>query len=960
MHADLEKREARAVSSDEAQHFALPEPSEPLRGREKELLDATELLRSQDSGVFTLMGEPGSGRTRFALELARHLAPRYPDGAAYVDLSAEDGRDTLARVVGEALGIVSAYSQNPEPLVIEFLAEKQLLLVIDPLDRLASKAHFFNLLKSRCPSLAVLAVSSVPLGLKDEQVIELPGLSDGPEGGALQFYQFELARRNLNLSLGEHGKALGLLRSLEGNALALRLAAGLQQDLGLEALANEMANPKSVIKEKDAPGVNLGLRSVFEASWRGLDERTQECFAKLSAFHPGFTFEAAKAVAGMDESMALRLETCGLLIHEGGRFSLSPSLRRLARVKLGVEAGARFKVGIAHRDYYMGFLHEHAKEFEGGDYKAGLIKVLDQDFGNFREAWRRACETDAYELLASAAASLGQYLDFRNRNREGAYLYGLAIDRMEANGRSRALAELYMQRANSLAYFGRADEGLHLMTLALDYWRSVGDAKKEAVALCHLANSAGYASDFSAQAAHAESGGQIFKSLDDVKGQAWACGQQSLGLLRQGLLKPAREAGQKSLQGYEQVNDISGSLWVMGALAEVAFKLGDVEDARALCYRQLDAARPLDSAWAQSSAYLQLASIAELQGSYREGRHFIERSRELFARMGRGPQMAFSLRNLSAQVLISLGDYGSAQDFLQQSLDPARRPESSQDLGWPMNLLAQLRMVQGDFHGAREICEQGLRDASLISDEGAWFKENLAQALLALGEGDKAIELQSLSLHLNVEAGRRRGIAWGHNRLAFMLLTQGKTAQAIENLKLARELHQELGENPGLASDDLGLARSERLDGHLEKALELAEKACSEYISFQVPRGMALAQIELGECFLARGETDLAREPYLWALRRAAGIGSLPVVCRALSRLAELDGNVDPQLAVRIQVACVNAEASEAQVKQRSRAQLGQLVKSLNSVEFAKAREQGRLLDLRAAAEIYGVKSAGE
>jgi tetratricopeptide (TPR) repeat protein len=723
---------------------------------------------------------------------------------------------------------------------------------------------------------------------------------------------------------------------------------------GVEALLADLERARAKVKPPE--GIGLPLASAFECAFRRLAEPDQAAYARLAVFRAGFGLADALAVAGLTPEQAQRMQSAGLLQVEQGRCSLTDPIRRLAKVKMETEAGARFRAGIAHRDHYLNLLKDHAAELNGGPQKAEMILRLDQDFPNVREAWRRACETEALDLLAAASTPLGQYFDFRNRNREGVALYGLAIERFEANGRSRALCELFMQRASSMTYFGLADESRHLLGLALDYWRSIGDRNKEAIALTHLANVAGSAGDFEAQVSRATEALALWAGLGDVKGTAWARTHQAVGHLRLGRLREARALAEQAMAEYQQQGDLTGKLWVMGVLAEAAFTQGDIEAARQSCYSTLEQARPLEAHWALAAAYMQLATIAELQSSYREARHFLERAREEYAGLGREAQMAFNLRNLLSQVHMALGHYADAQGLLARNLDPARPPENSQDLGWPMNLLAQLRNLQGEFKLAQEICEQGLADARLAADGGAWFKENLADALLQQGQHAKALALLQESLALAEANGRLRSMAWGHNRVGLALLAMHRYALAKEHLLKALHLHERLAEAQGRVADELGLARVERLSGDLERAAGMAEAAVHAYMGFGMPRGIAIASLELAACFSGLGQMDLAQEACSVALRQAYNVGAWPVALRALAGLAELralDGMQGP--VVQALAAFQQQEACDADTRARAQALMAGLLKAMGAKACAAAREHGKDGDLARAAALLGV-----
>ncbi len=955
-HPQMEQRVFQQIKNDDVTLSGLPTATEQMQGRQNELKEALALFESGRLGLLTITGQAGVGKTRFALALGERLSSHYPDGTCFIDLSTVDGRDTLGKSVAQALGLNLPHTEETDLVVYQYLAERQLLLILDNFEHLTTKALFVGRLLKAAPFVTVLATSRVRLNLPGEKIFNLLGLSVEPEGGALEMAVAVALASGRALNKAERATLREICVLLEGNAQAIRLAVALCAEMEPESLLNLLREILSEMGGDRSLEISAGLKGAFEAHWCTLDNDTRGVLARLSVFHAGFSTDAARAVSQATEDQLARLGRRHLLLSLEGRHHLHESVRQMALAQLQLDPAAREASWRAYRRYYMGFLREHALELQGGPRKVELLKIMDRDFANISEAWRLACEADGVAEITEGSESLCQYVDFRHIYREGTRLYGMGLQKLEAQGRSRALAEMYIRQSNCLTFLGRLEEADHLQAMALDYYQAEGNREKEAATFTLMAQVASSRGDFAAQIRNASQALDIWLQLKDAKGQAWAMTYLCQGHFRRGEYKPAKVRGEAAVKIYEAAGDISGQLWSMSILAEDIFMLGEINEARALCYKSLELARPLEELWALARTNNMLARIAELQSEYREARHYLKACKKYFMRLGLDPQMAFNLRNLSVEIQLALGDYAEAERLLSESLDTKNAPESRIDLTWPLNLLAQLRLQQGDFKGAADICDQGLKEGTMYADGGSWFKENLAIVLAALGEYPRALDLTRESLRQSIQADFPRGQAWGHIRLASVLVPLGKLEEARVALDTARKLHAQLGEPHGMASNDLLLAKIERLEGKVPSALRLAARGRDTYANLGMPRSLALAHLELGSALAAAGDKDLAAEHFSTAFKTAAKVEALPVAMAALQRLAVVKAaRGEPSLAVQALFAVVEEEACDAETRETAQRELDSLTQALPKEVLEEARQKARELGWKKTGELLGV-----
>ena len=144
-------------------------------------------MRRADGRLITLTGAAGVGKTTLALEVARRSEADFLDGSVLVSLVDLRDGGGLALACCEALGLRDTSARKPAALLTEYLAPRQLLLVLDNCEHLRpAAASLVDRLLDSCPDLRVLATSRAPLRVKGETVFPLPAARDAERADGLR------------------------------------------------------------------------------------------------------------------------------------------------------------------------------------------------------------------------------------------------------------------------------------------------------------------------------------------------------------------------------------------------------------------------------------------------------------------------------------------------------------------------------------------------------------------------------------------------------------------------------------------------------------------------------------------------------------------------------------------------------------------------------------------------------
>ncbi len=107
----------------------LPPELTTFVGRRREVTDVRQLLAS--SRLVTLTGPGGVGKTRLALRVATNVRRAFGDGVWLVELDRLQDSGLLAETVTTALGLREPFEGPPIAVLEQYLAPRQLLLLLD-------------------------------------------------------------------------------------------------------------------------------------------------------------------------------------------------------------------------------------------------------------------------------------------------------------------------------------------------------------------------------------------------------------------------------------------------------------------------------------------------------------------------------------------------------------------------------------------------------------------------------------------------------------------------------------------------------------------------------------------------------------------------------------------------------------------------------------------------------------
>jgi predicted ATPase/DNA-binding winged helix-turn-helix (wHTH) protein len=363
----------------------LPERVSELIGRTAEVTEIVNLSTSHR--LVTLAGAGGIGKTRLAIEAARHLLPRFADGIWLAELGPLSDPGLVPVAVAAALGMeVSGDRSSPER-VAKALGPKRLLLVLDNCEHVVdAAARMAEALLHANPETRLITTSRDALRVDGEWIYAVPPLAvptdlthdvgDLVRYGAVSLF-IDRARAGMShFSPNERAVATiaAICRRLDGIPLAIELAAARAGALDLDELASRLDNRFELLTggRRTAIPRQRTLRATLDWSYNLLPESERQILRRLSVFSGSCTLEAARSVtsspeltpSGVIEAVVNLVGKSLVTADFGGsdsRYRLLETTRAYALEKL-TESGEGEGTARRHAEYFRDLFERAAAE----------------------------------------------------------------------------------------------------------------------------------------------------------------------------------------------------------------------------------------------------------------------------------------------------------------------------------------------------------------------------------------------------------------------------------------------------------------------------------------------------------------------------------------------------------------------------------------------------------------------
>ena len=337
--------------------------------------------------------------------------------------------DGVAEAVAAVVPPANQKRPSLEDSLLEMLANKQLLLVLDNCEHLlGAVARLVTRIERECPGVVVLATSREGMAIDGEQLIALPPLDVGAPGDDMERLVstdavslfVERARQvkaDFALTTGQRRAVVEVCRRLDGVPLAIELAAARVIALSPDRASRVASTADFRCWPADGGARSSGTRHCAQLSTGHTScssAAEQRLLARMAVFPGGCTLEAVEEICSGDPveredvmDLVTGLVARSLVVAEdsglGTRYRLLETIRQYGEERLA-DWGETETLLTRHAHFYADLSARAAEHFYGPEQLV-WARQINSERDNIRAALGHAIDTANAALAVQLVAN---------------------------------------------------------------------------------------------------------------------------------------------------------------------------------------------------------------------------------------------------------------------------------------------------------------------------------------------------------------------------------------------------------------------------------------------------------------------------------------------------------------------------------------------------------------------------
>jgi predicted ATPase/DNA-binding winged helix-turn-helix (wHTH) protein len=274
-------------------------------GRQNEIEQLKTLIASQR--LITITGGGGRGKSSLAQHIAWLLRANFEHGVWFIDLSSVNDSVSLIDFVAQTIGANLPGLRDSCDELVDALNSQNALLLFDGAEHVVKAVGaLIQRLLHQATELCILVTSQERLRIQFEQVYTLAALPTPKKSQWQEAMTFGAVRllcervqaldRRIVWEQESLQSAIEICERLDGNALAIELAAARIPILGVQGVLEKLSERLELLSTDGLQAIprHVSLLSALDWSYQLLSQDEASLFRQLGVFKDGFSLRACQ------------------------------------------------------------------------------------------------------------------------------------------------------------------------------------------------------------------------------------------------------------------------------------------------------------------------------------------------------------------------------------------------------------------------------------------------------------------------------------------------------------------------------------------------------------------------------------------------------------------------------------------------------------------------------------------
>ena len=657
----------------------LPSVASAFIARPDDVQHITHNLDNPECRLLTLVGTGGSGKTRLAIEVCSNLIMDYIQGVYFVQFAQVTNPNLIIKTIANALDIEFRGKRPLENELIEYLHDKEMLIVLDNIEHLMDGVDSLSRILQGAPKIKFLATSRERLNLAEEWLYQVEALpvplidEENIENYAsVQLFVQSAKRVNKDLPFETNREAIvKICHLVQGLPLALELAASWVRTLTCDQIIHEIQSHIDFLTTslRNVPERHRSISAVFESSWNLLSDTEKQIFSQLSVFRGSFDLDAAQTVTNASVFVISSLVDKSLLYYIDERYEMHNLLRKFANEKLDKTQSEYVHLRNKHSEYYANFIEQRQTRLSKYIPRTEYAIVL-REYENIIKAWDHAVNTQNEDVLNRLARPIFHLFSLQNDYQGGEETFDNVMKILDISPKqdlSLAQVKIILYKAIFAEFQSKYDEAKNIITPLLPKLSKHNAIWEHHLGLRCLGNLEFSKSNYLIAKIYFEQAKKILQNSNEVNDMAEVLFRLSDIEAVTGNYDEAKKILEQSEFVLSNAQRSTQHVRYLLTLGDINYKLGHYDIAEDQFDTALNITQDFDSRRTMAIALVSLGRVKHAKGDYEEAREYFERSIDNYKKIRTEWGKAFALLQM-ATTWHDEGEYTRSLDYLRKTM----------------------------------------------------------------------------------------------------------------------------------------------------------------------------------------------------------------------------------------------------------------------------------------------------